>query len=135
VARGGLLAAVLLPLLRVEHLPEGRRDGAQPRTHAGRLASFSILAASLSSNPNPMDQYFLSVCLNFFFACMRTSWCAEACAPIYVPMARGERSKLKTDLRREKGVWREKWRKMHGGQDPEDKIGAGARWCRGRNGN
>jgi hypothetical protein len=46
---------------------------------------------------------------------MRTSWCAEACAPIYVPMARGERSKLKTDLRREKGVWREKWRKMHGG--------------------
>jgi hypothetical protein len=83
VARGGLLAAVLLPL-RVEHLPEGRRDGAHPRTHAGRLASFSILAASLSLQIQ-IQWTSISLCLNlFFFACMTTSWCAEACAPIHV---------------------------------------------------
>jgi hypothetical protein len=65
VARGGLLAAVLLPL-RVEHLPEGRRDGAHPRTHAGRLASFSILAASLSLQIQ-IQWTSISLCLNLFF--------------------------------------------------------------------
>ena len=100
--------------LRVEHLPEGRRDGAHPRTHA-EMQSAATGWCSVDVNLYRTDKgLFWNQSVSFLYAggieqakycaVVNNSYSAGAFAPIYIPI---------------QGPWREEERERQGGREKE----------------
>ena len=108
--------------LRVEHLPEGRRDGAHPRTHAEMQSALRATAARCwyrgtdkGSDCAGMNRCLLCMLVgsNKYCAVVNNSYSGGAFAPIYIPV-HGEkrREKCKSEAR-----GRGRWEARSGRQD------------------